>query len=170
VETNLGRLDAVWKQLKELTPDGVPFEAADTVQYENLRRAFSDLADALPTIGGSGFEARPRAFDNIASEPNRTQYVGNAEAFVDVLRVINEPGEELADYRFRMAKVRKAMIRGRAETLVADIDALLVVLTAKVARDGTKLAGDEQWQEIVAGIAELQRLLAGELGTRATSS
>jgi hypothetical protein len=66
-----------------------------------------------------------------------------------------------------MAKVRKGMVRERAETLVSTVDTLLAVLAGKVERDGTHLADDAQWQEIVAGIAEIQRLLADDFVTKA---
>ena len=121
------------------------------------------LAAAMPPIGGVAFLARPSTLDEIATQLLDAQEAGDPEAVIAVLRTINEPEEELADYRFRMAKVRKGMVRERAETLVSDVDNLLGVLTAKVARDSTKLADDEQWQQIVASVAEIQRLLAGEL-------
>jgi hypothetical protein len=54
VDANLRRLDSVWKEMRDLIPDGISFGVGDAEsrRYEELRRAYDTINSRLPPIDG----------------------------------------------------------------------------------------------------------------------
>src|SRR4051812_45872938 len=85
-ETTLRRLEAVWDRLSALVPEGIVFfgDSPEGVEYEDICRAFRDLAGGLPPVDGYRIEASPMPLDDIAQNRIDAREVGFIEAITDV--------------------------------------------------------------------------------------
>jgi hypothetical protein len=164
-EANLKRLEAVWRQLRERVPEGVAFVTGDT-DYEDLSRAFDELASSLPAISGRKIEARPLPLNEIAQNRFDAHELDEVSIYVSVEEAIDAPGHELAEYRYALRLARKKLVRRRFEELFKEVDGAIANLQGRTQRDGSPLADDPAWQKLKAGIGELERLAGGELERR----
>ena len=160
VEANLGRLEGVWKEMRELIPKGIEFlsGSAANAQYESLRRAYEDILTGLPPIDGSRIDALPLGLDELAQDRMDARDVGEVSAVVDVERAVYGPDEAIEDYRFRLGRARSKLVRSRAAELVQEIDRLVAGLYARVPTDG-RPSEDEDWARLVEAVAEVERLV-----------
>ena len=165
VETNLTRLEAVWDQLEELVPSGIEFSggSSEHLQYENLRRAFRDLLAGLPDIDGYRIVAEPMGLDDIAQGRLDASDISEPEILIAVGQERQAPADEIAEYRHRLAKARKVLVRNRVQELMTEVDGLLAELASRTERDAEPMAGDSDWDVLVSDIAEIRRLLGSQL-------
>jgi hypothetical protein len=140
-ETTLRRLESVWERLSALVPQGIVFfgDSPEGIEYEDLCRAFRDLADGLPAIDGFQIEAVPMPLDDIAQNRIDAQEVGFIEAVTNVEDGIAQPGEAIREYRFRFNRARRKVARGRTLELIAEIEEHLQTLTKRVHADRESL-------------------------------
>jgi hypothetical protein len=165
-ETNLTRLEAVASEMNSLYPDGIVLgtTSPEAVRYEQLRRAYADLVEGLPPLGGFKPTALPWAWDEIAQRRVDAIDIDFPEAIAAEAREASEPDDQLAEYRHRFSKARRTLVRRRARDLMAEVDGIVAdVNETKVPRDGTAMADDENWQRLVGAIGEIERLLGNEL-------
>jgi hypothetical protein len=158
-ETTLKRLESVWERLIALVPRGIAFygDSPEGIEYEELSRAFRDLANGLPAIADYRIEAFPVPLDGIAQSRLDAEQIGYIEAITDVEREISAPGESIREYRYRFNGVRRRIGRDRMLQLVAEIESLLQSLVERVESDRDPIA-DPGWGELGQAISELERL------------
>jgi hypothetical protein len=65
VAANIEKLEGVWTQLCDLTPDEIAF-GLDTAEREILVRSFAHIAGQLPAIDGFRVDGVPMQADEIA--------------------------------------------------------------------------------------------------------
>lgn len=156
VAANLDKLESIWKQLSNLTPDNVVF-GLDTPVLENLVRAFVRIAEQLPAIDGFQITAKPMSQDEIAQSRLDAWEIGEIEAKVFVERAIEEPGRELAKYRFKIDRARSSLVRNHVLDVMDKIDTVIgdVVASEGVGRWRT----EDRWDELAGFVSELDRLV-----------
>lgn len=165
VEANLDRLEKAWEQMEELVPAGIVFpgSAPEDRKYEDLRRSFQDLTEALPEIAGSTINAQPLSLEAIAQGRFDAAEISEPEISISLSRERQAPAEQMAEYRFRFHKERRVVVRRRTEELVTEIDELLPALAARTERDSESVAEDAEWQRLTSAITEIQRLVGNDL-------
>jgi hypothetical protein len=157
-ETTLRRLEAVWDRLTALVPSDIVFfgDSPEAIEYEDLSRAFRDLAAGLPPIDGYRVEATPIPLNSIAHHRIDAKEVG-FEAFTDVEAGIAQPGEQIREYRFRFNRARRKVARDRILELIAEIDSRLHSLVKRVEADNRPI-DDPEWLELRDALGEIERL------------
>jgi hypothetical protein len=164
VEANLRRLERVWERLEQLTPDGLVFLAgsAEGREHHDLRRAYADLVAGLPAIDGWRIDVFPMPLDELAQDRLDARDIGVFEAIASVERTAAAPGDAIGEYRYRFNKIKRAVVRERAQQLMDTIETKLRHLVAHVERNSEEVI-DPDWPRVGESIAELQRLLGNSL-------
>jgi hypothetical protein len=161
-EANLVRLEKLWAKLDRLIPDGVAFVGSSPEQreYDQLTRAFDDIKEALPTIDGWRITASPLALNDIAQARLDAREVEEMSAIRAVEDEIYRPEQQIGDYRHRMVKKRRELVRRRIKELVEVVDRRLDQLrTMGFERsDGRTVSGPE-WNEMKLSVKEINRLI-----------
>ncbi len=152
---NLAKLEAVWDRAKSFIPDGPT--AGSPPEYDDLRRSWRELLPGLPPIDGWTVTIELPDIDELG----RT-YIDYLDIGMPPLALIDEgeqPGKELAEYRFRLTRARRRAVRERLTDLIAAVDSLLPSVVNGVARDSTSpVIGDEV--ELLQGVfSEIERLM-----------
>jgi hypothetical protein len=164
-EANLARLQSVWNRMQELIPSGISFpgDAPEELLYEDLSRAFADIASGLPAINGAQLDALPLTLREIAQQRFDAAEISEPEILIGLGEEMAAPARAVAEYRHRFIRARKALVRDRVIQLIADVDGALTELAPRYQRDGQSVAEDADWQTVRGGIKETERLLAQDL-------
>lgn len=164
-ETNLARAETTWSEMRDLVPSGIAFMSGseEGARYAHLARDLRELVAALPAIDSfqPGFEIPD--LDDIAQSRLDANEIGEISIAIGVEQSLASPGEDLAEYRHRLERSRRRMVRDPARDLLKQVDALLARLTERLPRDGESVSEDEEWQQLVATIAEAERLVGGSV-------
>jgi len=165
-ETTLRRLETVWQRMSELIPKGISFmgRSPEGIQYEDLRRAFRELAAGLPMLDGWVVTAEPLELDDIAQNRLDAREVGFIDAPVSTERGIAAPGVEIREYRHRFNRARRAVVRGRLLELIGAIEHSLAELAQRIEPTREEIE-DPEWSTLVAALREVDRLM-GSAGPR----
>jgi hypothetical protein len=164
VEANLRRLERVWEGMRELIPSAISFSEGGTEarRYAELGRAFDDLVGGLPPIGASMISTRPMGLNEIAQNRLDAQEIGETEAMVSVEEAIDEPRREIDEYRFRLNRARRELVRDHMRARAVEIDALLASLTARLPSDHQPVSC-EDWDALQSAVGEVERLAGGQV-------
>ena len=159
-EANLLRIETCWSSMKSLIPDGITFMtgSADEQEYSDLRRSFSELVAALPSINGRRIVGIPWELDEIAQNRLDSQEIGLIEAITSTEEGVHQPGREIAEYRFRFMRERSKLVRDRVLELVPEVDATISVLL-KGTENTHDPINDPNWELLQSAVAELRKLL-----------
>jgi hypothetical protein len=158
VAVNISRLTTVWREMSGMIPESIA-GPTDAARYEELARSFIDLAEGLPAIDGYRVNVRPMSPEDIIQNRFDAHEVGELSAHLDVERAIEEPGEQVAEYRHRFRRQRHHLVRERADELVVRIDKLLLELTGRRARNQESIGDDAEWAALDEAWRELFRLM-----------
>ncbi len=164
VETNLARLDKVFESYEALIPAGISFAAGspEGIRADELQTAFQDLVASLPAIEGWTIDARLVDLDDIAQGRLDAADIGEPQIEIDLHRQVSEPARQVADYRRRFSKLRRALVRDRARELLAEIDDALSAAAKQVERDGA-VVDHPAWLRLRSAFDELERLLGSSV-------
>lgn len=165
VETNLSRIDALWEEMEKLVPQGISFADAspEARRYEDFRRAYADLLTGLPPLDGYVVSTGPQTLDEIAAGRMDAADVGEPEISISVAQAEGEHLAQLAEYKHRFKRARRALVRGRVRELMSEVDGLLATVDDSVPSDSTSMADNEVWQGVDRRIGEIERLVAADL-------
>jgi Restriction endonuclease len=135
-------------------------------RYDELMRQFEDLAASLPPIHEYAITVRPMHLDEAGQW--RIDAMDVPEALPGLQRELDAPGKAIAEYRHRLQKERRGLVRQRAEFLATQIDGLLSDLVERHPRDSSSVKDDEDWITMDKTFRELFRLLGKDelRGTR----
>jgi hypothetical protein len=115
VETNLQRLAAVWDEMVTIIPQGVSFPGGSPEErrYEELRWAFADIIGGIPGIDGWTITSRPWELAAIAQARLDSWELGEIEITQSTEDGVFKPGDEIAEYRIRLNRARRELVRSR---------------------------------------------------------
>ena len=142
--------------IQEITPSGINF-GLDSPATDNLVRQFRELAKSFPPIDGFRVDATPLSQDEIAQKRLDAEEVGYIEAAVSVENEIEEPGRQIGEYRYRVDRARRKLVRDRSVEVTARIDDVL--------RDVSASSGigewrhSDRWDELSDLVSQLDRLV-----------
>lgn len=167
-ETNLVRLEEVWAEMRGLIPDGIVFLAGspEAASYASLARDLRELVGSLPAIDGWSFEIDVPDPDDVAQARLDAAEISEPAIYVEVERSLAEPADVIAEYRHRLDRARRKLVRKRALELLTEVDLSLEELAARVERDGQSLSDDDSWRRLLDLIAEAERLIGNSVERR----
>ncbi|WP_211221746.1 restriction endonuclease [Granulicoccus phenolivorans] len=152
---NLDRLQKVWERASRMLPTA-PARGSDP-EYDDLMRAWGTLISGLPPIEGWTITQTPPSMDEM-----RILYSADAEedqpAYSVFEHIAQGPQKDLDEYRFRLAKARRVVIRDRLQDLVGIVDTLLPQILDGAPDDSTPV-NDSRIEEITRSITEIERLM-----------
>lgn len=159
---NLAKLTDVWERARPMIPDGGSWSTTPA-EFDDLARAWTDLVDALPPIGGV----------TVVRELPDPDTIGHALIDLDpydampVHRQVEEPGKDLAEYRYRLSKARRTAIRQRVDELSSDIDVTLPkILEVLPTGKADAVIATEETRQVREAIAEIERLVGDTVERR----
>lgn len=132
-ESNLQKLENVWKEMESLIPDGIAF--GDSPEYEKLCRNFDVLLSELPKIDRWKPEIRLMDLNEIGQSRFDAEEIGEIECRISVESAISKPGRLLREYRYKFDTKRRDLIRETINELTDTCDQHLKVL-GKYIKDG----------------------------------
>jgi hypothetical protein len=165
VETNLGRLEQIWKDLQVLVPSGIDFshDSPEQMKYAELALAFGEVAEGLPPIAGATVDARPLDLEHIARHRMEASEISEPEIEINLNREMQEPGDQMAAYRHRFTKQRRELVRKRVEQLLGGVDRITADAALQDIPEAQIMTGEADWIELSSAITEIQRLLGNDL-------
>jgi len=162
-EANLAKLERLSSEIQKLIPEGIQFGSDPA--YEEKVRAFLDVLDAVPKIDGWKPTAIPIDIDAIGQSRLDAKEVGEISCAVAVENFIEAPGCELADYRHRLNKKRRQLIRTVVSYLIHAVDKTLLALNGIIPkeREPGREVNSPHWERLKSQIKEIETLLADAL-------
>lgn len=162
-EANLEKLERIYKELRSMIPDGIAF--GSDPKYDDRQRAFADVLDALPRIDGWKPVSTPPDLDELAQNRLDAREIDEISAIVGVEQDVEAPGRELAEYRYRLNKKRRPLIRGAMQDVIARVDVTLRVLRGSFPESAEVTQSIEQpeWDELKQQAQEIETLLGSSL-------
>jgi hypothetical protein len=158
-EANVAKLERLWSEIAKLTPSGLQF-GNDPV-YEEHVRAFKDVLAALPSIDGWKPESVPMDLNWIGQNRLDAKEVGEISAEIAIEEEIEAPGREIAEYRHRLNRKRRQLIRSVMSDLIAGVDKTLRSLNKMIPKkpNPARQVKSPAWEKLEDQIQEIETLL-----------
>ena len=163
---NLDRLEDLWSRFEPNIPTSPAF-GLDTSEVDQIRRDYSDVAHSLPAIDGYRIDPDLPALDGISQAIIDIWEIDEPSAIMDIDNMSQAPRRQIEEYRHKLVKTRRRLVRRRIEDVVSAVDDLLRS-TVKVEHGHEFYGVDDGWSQLSEMIAELDRLRGVEQlrGTR----
>lgn len=152
---NLTKLDEVWERARPMIPSGP--SRGSSREYENLRRTWTALRMGLPPIHGWTVSVELPDADAVGQD--FIDYADVGESPFALLNRLEEPGNQLDEYRFRLAQSRRKAIHERLIDLTSTINEMLTRIVESIPRESTERLSDPRIPTIAESISEIERLL-----------
>lgn len=160
-EANLVRLEKVWGRMKALISGNEGETLREELSYEDLRRSFIEIRNALPSIDSWSLTATPYpGLNDIAYARFEAQEVDEPSCYVETEKGIFEADGDLQEYRYHLGRKRRGVVRARLNELLEEVDTLLLRLQEK--RRGLDVQAPmppAPWKELENQTQEVDRLL-----------
>ncbi len=159
--TNLQLLEDLWQQYALHIPSSIEF-GLDTPEVDQIRREFRDIAGSLPSIDSERLDAELMALDDISQIRLDYMEIGmEVESFRNTQDAIQDPKRQLDDYRYRVSRLRRRLVRKRIEEVVVMVDELLRS-TVETDRGREFLDDSDGWPLLRDLTGEIDRLRGSE--------
>ncbi|BBZ52359.1 restriction endonuclease [Mycobacterium heidelbergense] len=152
---NLVKLDQVWKRAQPMIPSGP--SRGSSREYEDLRRTWTALRTGLPPIHGWTVSVELPDVDSVGQD--FIDYADIGESPFALLNRLEEPGNQLDEYRFRLAQSRRKAVHERLMDLTSTINETLPRIAESIPHDSTGRLNDPRIPAITDSISEIERLL-----------
>ncbi len=162
-EANLKKLERIFAELNDLTPDDISF--GSDPRYEDLCHDYEDILNALPRIDGWKPSARPIDLNAIAQWRLDAADIGEPEILVEAQERVEEPGRELRSYSRLLNKKRRQLIRDELSRSIAEVDQTLREIRTQI-EDNAELQTSiqpEQWNKLKDRVTVIDTLLGSTL-------
>jgi hypothetical protein len=158
-EANVAKLERLWSEIGKLTPSGLQF--GNDPAYEEHVRAFKDVLAALPSIDGWKPESVPMDLNSIGQNRLDAKEVGEISAEIAIEEEIEAPGREIAEYRHRLNRKRRQLIRSVMSDLIAGVDKTLQSLKKMIPKkpNPARQVKSPAWDKLKDQIQEIETLL-----------
>lgn len=162
-EANLAKLERLWSKISKLVPGGLQF-GRDPV-YEEHIRAYEDLLNALPKIDGWKPQSIPMDLNAISQGRIDADEIGELHIKVAFEEEITSPGREIAEYRHRLDRKRRELVRVAMSDLIAAIDRTLRSLGKIIPKrlNRTRKVKSPHWEKLREQVQEIESLLGSGL-------
>jgi hypothetical protein len=152
---NLAKLEDIWRRAQSF----IPTEPArgSHPEYDDLRRAWLDLLVGLPKIDGWTITDELPDIDEIGQM--FIDYFEISEPPIPAYEAGEQPGKDIAEYRYRLNRARRRAARKRLAQLTSIIDTALPRIVTSVARDSQTRLEDPETDKVAAAADEIERLL-----------
>jgi hypothetical protein len=124
-DANLKKLEKLWKSIKHDIPEGVCYGIENEQQYDDKCRDFQDIASALPTIDEWQLPVRLFDINEIAQMRFDALELGEFEIKVHVEETIFEQEKLLQEYRHKLMKKRRQLVREKTLVVIEVVDNIL---------------------------------------------
>ena len=152
---NLAKLEKIWDRAAGFFPPGPSSRAS--VEYDNLQRSWEDLLAGLPKIDGWTISTPLSDLDRIGADFDRLDHFG--DPIDDLAEEFGQPKRDLEKYRYRFNRARRRAAHDRLQQLTDLIDSTLPRIIINVPRDSQERIENSDVDQIIAAIAEIERLL-----------
>lgn len=152
---NLAKLEAVWERAQPMIPSGP--SRGTSREYEDLRRTWIALRSGLPPI--DGWTVTEELPDADAAGQDFIDCADIGMAPFDLLNRLEEPGNQLDEYRFRLAQSRRKAIHERLNDLTSTINQTLPRIIESIPPESGARVEDPGTTTISDSISEIERLL-----------
>jgi hypothetical protein len=155
----VAKLEHLWSEIAKLTPSGLQF--GNDPAYEEYVRAFKDVLAALPSIDGWKPESVPMDLNSIGQNRLDAKEVGEISAEIAIEEEIGAPGREIAEYRHRLNRKRRQLIRSVMSDLINGVDETLRSLNKIIPKKPTpaRQVKSPAWDKLKDQIQEIETLL-----------
>jgi hypothetical protein len=161
-EANVAKLEEILAAITELTPTGLYF--GRDRQHEDRIRAYGDVLQALLAIDGWKPKHIPLDINSVGELRLDAAEVGEITAESAVPQQLDQPEKELAEYRHKLNKKRRQVIRSTMQDLIAKTDAVLVTLKpASESNPENDSVGDPAWEKLKKCVSAIDMLLGSGL-------
>ena len=159
---NIELLESLWQRYEQHIPSSAVF-GLDTPEIGQIRREFSDIANSLPAINEIKLEADLLPLDDISQMRFDYMEIGlEMEGYRAIDDATQLPKRNLDEYKYRVLKMRRLLVRSRIEEVVARMDDLLRSTTET--DQGREYPDNiDGWALLGEMIAELDRLRGSDL-------
>lgn len=159
-ETNLKRLEDLWKEIAELIPAGMSIDSGspEAQRYASLSRTFEHIRKAMPKIDGHELTDELLDLDAIFMNRFDAKEVGEIAAEISVERMVYCQGDVLQEYRFRFAAQRRSLVRDALSTAIQEVDSALATLGGRDLEDGSSAVSGPDWDHLKELIAQIDVL------------
>lgn len=152
---NLAKLQSIWDRAEPMIPTGP--QRGTTREYEDLRRVWAALLTGLPPIDGFTVTEELPDMDDVGRM--FVTYFEISEPAFSLMTELEQPGRQIDEYRFRLARARRRAIHDRLEELTSTVNVAVAQITESVASDSAELVEDPRVQVFNDAISEIERLL-----------
>lgn len=162
-EANLEKLERIWHEMQPLIPSGISF--GSDPKYDDRYRAYSDVLGALPKIDGWKPRSLPPDLNALAQDRLDAKEIDEIAASVAVEESVSAPGREIAEYRYRLNKKRRQLIRTALQEIMASVDDRLKVLQERYESEfeTPKTIDPSDWEDVKDKIQQIEMLLGSSL-------
>jgi hypothetical protein len=122
-EANLLKLQRLWEELQTLLPDTASLDHIP--EYDDRRRSFENVLDALPPIDGWKPDLCPPDPSSVGAARLDFMELGEPLAEVQFEAGLWADGRQLNEYRFRFDQKRRALIRDALLGVINEFEACL---------------------------------------------
>jgi hypothetical protein len=158
-EANLAKLDLVLSRIERLVPPGFVFSHDQA--FEEHIRTYADLLKGLPKIDGWKPESIPMDISARSQCRLDAEEVGEISMMDSVEEEIAAPSRELAEYRHRLSRVRRRLIRSASTDLIASIEDTIKALNKAVGKKPKldRQVSSRHWNSLKGQMEELETLM-----------
>lgn len=154
---NIKKLEKVWARAESFIPTGPTVPVAEP-EYDDLQRAWADLLPGLPPIDDWTITEGLPDLEQVGRAHIEWMEVGELPPSY-LFEAGEQPGKDLAEYRYKLNRTRRRAVRDRLNELIAVVDAGLPVLLAGVPRDSGKVLDGDLRDQLRAVVPEIERLM-----------
>lgn len=152
-ESNLLKLEKLWPRILALIPGGCSF--GSNPEFEQLCREYREFLHHMPAIDGFTLTDKLQDLNAIAQGRFDAMEIDEIDYRVSVEEAIMDPKRELDEYRFRLEKKRRELVRTEMLSQIANVDRLLPDLQVFRESDGDY----GRWEELSEAVAQIEVLL-----------
>lgn len=152
---NLKQLEAIWEKASFFLPESPTLGTQP--EYENLRRAWTDILPHLPPINGWTITEPLPDIDALGHA--LLEYAEIGEPPYQVIEAKQKPANDLAEYRYKLDKARRSIVKERISDLIAQIERDLPLLLRGVDRNSSVILEGSIKDNLLQAFDELPRLM-----------
>jgi len=122
-EANIGKLERLCDEIRALIPSGIEF--GFNTDYDDKCRSAEDICAHLPLIDGWKPEVTFADWSTVAQTRFDLLELDEPSADISFENSLDEPQQQVRDYRFRFNRKRRALVRSAMERSIDEIDKIL---------------------------------------------